>query len=86
MGKSMPGQAIRVGGVAERLADEIEELTKKETRSLDSRTSSARRAADQLRPVAGSEIWRRSGTSSRGGKMGPHDRAPVTAYRDGPTG
>jgi 6-phosphofructokinase 1 len=33
-GKSMPGQAIRVGGVAERLADEIEEHTKKETRSL----------------------------------------------------
>ncbi|HMG95092.1 MAG TPA: ATP-dependent 6-phosphofructokinase [Gemmatimonadaceae bacterium] len=33
-GKSMPGQAIRVGGVAERLADEIEEITKKETRSL----------------------------------------------------
>ncbi len=33
-GKSMPGQAVRVGGVAERLADEIEELTKKETRSL----------------------------------------------------
>src|SRR6202165_4765444 len=33
-GKSMPGQAIRVGGVAERLASEIEELTKKETRSL----------------------------------------------------
>jgi 6-phosphofructokinase 1 len=33
-GKSMPGQAIRVGGVAERLANEIEEHTKKETRSL----------------------------------------------------
>ena len=33
-GKSMVGQAIRVGGVAERLADEIEEGTKKETRSL----------------------------------------------------
>jgi phosphofructokinase-like protein len=33
-GKSMPGQAIRVGGVAERLADEIEQRTKKETRSL----------------------------------------------------
>ena len=33
-GKSMPGQAVRVGGVAERLADEIEEITKKETRSL----------------------------------------------------
>src|SRR4030088_225845 len=28
-GKSMPGQAIRVGGVAERLPDEIEEKTKK---------------------------------------------------------
>lgn len=34
MGKSMPGQATRIGGVAERLANEIEELTKKETRSL----------------------------------------------------
>jgi len=34
MGKSMPGQAVRVGGVAERLAQEIQELTKKETRSL----------------------------------------------------
>ena len=33
-GKSMPGQAVRVGGVAERLASEIEALTKKETRSL----------------------------------------------------
>jgi len=33
-GKSMPGQAIRIGGVAERLADEIEKRTKKETRSL----------------------------------------------------
>jgi phosphofructokinase-like protein len=33
-GKSMPGQAVRIGGVAERLALEIEELTKKETRSL----------------------------------------------------
>ena len=33
-GKSMPGQAVRVGGVAERLASEIEDLTKKETRSL----------------------------------------------------
>jgi ATP-dependent phosphofructokinase / diphosphate-dependent phosphofructokinase len=33
-GKSMIGQAVRVGGVAERLADEIEEGTKKETRSL----------------------------------------------------
>ncbi|MFL5594304.1 MAG: 6-phosphofructokinase [Gemmatimonadaceae bacterium] len=33
-GRSLPGQAIRVGGVAERLADEIEERTKKETRSL----------------------------------------------------
>jgi 6-phosphofructokinase len=30
----MPGQAIRVGGVAERLAGEIEEHTGKETRSL----------------------------------------------------
>jgi 6-phosphofructokinase 1 len=30
----MPGQAVRVGGVAERLANEIEEITKKETRSL----------------------------------------------------
>lgn len=34
LGKSMPGQAVRVGGVAERLADEIEKRTKKETRSL----------------------------------------------------
>ena len=34
MGKSMPGQATRIGGVAERLANEIEDLTKKETRSL----------------------------------------------------
>jgi 6-phosphofructokinase 1 len=33
-GKSMPGQAARIGGVAERLADEIEEHTRKETRSL----------------------------------------------------
>jgi 6-phosphofructokinase 1 len=33
-GKSRPGQAIRVGGVAERLMDEIEENTKKECRSL----------------------------------------------------
>jgi 6-phosphofructokinase 1 len=33
-GKSMPGQAARIGGVAERLADEIEDHTKKETRSL----------------------------------------------------
>src|SRR5687768_4310613 len=33
-GKSMPGQATRIGGVAERLADEIEDLTKKECRSL----------------------------------------------------
>ena len=33
-GKSMPGQAVRVGGVAERLAEEIQEITKKETRSL----------------------------------------------------
>src|SRR3954465_1325699 len=30
----MPGQAIRIGGVAERLADEIEGITKKECRSL----------------------------------------------------
>lgn len=30
----MPGQATRIGGVAERLANEIEELTKKGTRSL----------------------------------------------------
>jgi 6-phosphofructokinase 1 len=34
LGKSMPGQAVRVGGVAERLAEEIQERTKKETRSL----------------------------------------------------
>ena len=34
MGRSLPGQAIRVGGVAERLADEIEEYTGKECRSL----------------------------------------------------
>jgi 6-phosphofructokinase len=34
LGKSMPGQAVRVGGVAERLAEEIERGTKKETRSL----------------------------------------------------
>jgi phosphofructokinase-like protein len=34
LGKSLPGQAIRVGGVAERLADEIEEYTGKECRSL----------------------------------------------------
>src|SRR5687767_7270466 len=33
-GKSMKGQAIRIGGVAERLADEIEDHTKKECRSL----------------------------------------------------
>src|SRR2546423_900746 len=33
-GKSMPGQAVRVGGVAERLAEEIQDITKKETRSL----------------------------------------------------
>jgi ATP-dependent phosphofructokinase / diphosphate-dependent phosphofructokinase len=34
MGKSMPGQATRIGGVAEGLAAEIQERTKKETRSL----------------------------------------------------
>jgi len=34
LGKSMPGQAVRIGGVAERLSDEIERRTKKETRSL----------------------------------------------------
>src|SRR5256885_688227 len=34
LGKSMPGQAVRVGGVAERLAERIEEKTRKETRSL----------------------------------------------------
>jgi 6-phosphofructokinase 1 len=34
LGKSLPGQAIRVGGVAERLADEIEDHTAKECRSL----------------------------------------------------
>ena len=34
MGKSMPGQAERVGGVAERVAEEIQQRTKKETRSL----------------------------------------------------
>jgi 6-phosphofructokinase 1 len=34
LGKSMPGQAVRVGGVAERLAEDIQERTKKETRSL----------------------------------------------------
>src|SRR5919106_5885676 len=33
-GKSMPGQAVRIGGVAERLAADIEERSKKETRSL----------------------------------------------------
>jgi len=33
-GKSMPGQAVRVGGVAEHLAEQIERGTKKETRSL----------------------------------------------------
>src|SRR5690349_15971986 len=33
-GKSMPGQAVRVGGVAEKLAQDIQEKTKKETRSL----------------------------------------------------
>ena len=33
-GKSMPGQAVRVGGVAEKLAEDIQEKTKKETRSL----------------------------------------------------
>src|SRR6478672_7337340 len=33
-GKSMPGQAVRVGGVAEHLAEQIEQGTKKETRSL----------------------------------------------------
>src|SRR5919106_260798 len=33
-GHSRPGEAIRVGGVAERLMDEIEEITKKECRSL----------------------------------------------------
>jgi 6-phosphofructokinase 1 len=33
-GKSMPGQAVRVGGVAERLANDIEQGTKKECRSL----------------------------------------------------
>src|SRR3954454_1672324 len=34
LGKSMPGQAIRVGGIAERLAEQIEQGTRKETRSL----------------------------------------------------
>lgn len=34
LGRSLPGQALRVGGVAERLTDEIEERTKKECRSL----------------------------------------------------
>lgn len=34
LGKSMPGQAVRVGGVAETLAHDIQERTKKETRSL----------------------------------------------------
>jgi 6-phosphofructokinase 1 len=34
LGKSMPGQAVRVGGVAESLAQDIQERTKKETRSL----------------------------------------------------
>jgi len=47
-GKSMPGQAVRVGGVAERLADEIEERTKKRNAFAHSRTSSARRTANEL--------------------------------------
>ena len=34
MGESMPGQAKRVGGVAERLARQIQEKTGKECRSL----------------------------------------------------
>src|SRR5687767_13720491 len=34
MGPSRPGQAVRVGGVAERVMDEIEENTQKECRSL----------------------------------------------------
>jgi len=34
LGKSLPGQAMRVGGVAERLADEIADGTGKECRSL----------------------------------------------------
>jgi 6-phosphofructokinase 1 len=34
MGESMPGQAHRVGGIADRLAREIQEKTGKETRSL----------------------------------------------------
>src|SRR5256885_799416 len=34
LGRSMPGQAVRVGGVAERLAEDIQAKTKKETRSL----------------------------------------------------
>ncbi len=34
MGKSMPGQAVRVGGIAQVLAEEIQERTGKETRSL----------------------------------------------------
>jgi phosphofructokinase-like protein len=34
LGKSLPGQAKRVGGVAEKIATEIQKLTGKETRSL----------------------------------------------------
>jgi 6-phosphofructokinase 1 len=34
MGESMPGQARRIGGVAEQIAREIQQLTGKETRSL----------------------------------------------------
>jgi 6-phosphofructokinase 1 len=34
LGESMPGQAKRVGGIAERLARQIHEITGKETRSL----------------------------------------------------
>jgi 6-phosphofructokinase 1 len=34
MGESMPGQAKRVGGIADTIARQIQELTGKETRSL----------------------------------------------------
>src|SRR5256714_5994107 len=81
-GKSMPGQAVRVGGVAERLADEIQEITKKETRSLilgHLQRGGQPTGYDRLLAV---RFGGAAGGAGGGGKMGPQDCIASPPVRD----
>ena len=84
LGESLPGQARRIGGVADAIAREIQTITGKETRSLVLGHLQRGGMPTGLRPPAGDAIRRRGGAGDRRREVGPDGRAAVAAHRHDP--